>query len=335
MHSVTLDQLQFRLTAYFARHSPEQPTRSLGPLVVLTGGWASSLYTFTLQRAGLGDAPATTLVLKMYAPNARGREHATREWRALTHLRVMNYAVPRVILFEPDARHLGQPFIVMNYIPGTSFWHVFEAADPVTQARLTQLFVARLVALHALEPHLLEPVTPLQPHSYIERELERLRRDSANSPHARLSEIVQWLERRKQAVPCERPAILHRDYHPWNVLIDTAEHLWVIDWNWQIGDARFDLAWTCTLLQRSGFHAFGSAVRDEYARQTDRSLDELAYFEVLTTVRWLLNVLPSVEPDGLLGAAARADFRAFLVEPVRRAQTFLQERTGVDVNIRM
>lgn len=87
-------------------------------------------------------------------------------------------------------------------------------------------------------------------------------------------------------------------------------------------------------MQRSGFHAFSSAIRDEYAHRSGRSLDDLAYFEVLTTVRWLLNVLPSTEPDGPLDAAARADFRAFLVEPVRQAQTFLQERTGINVDIR-
>ena len=79
------------------------------------------------------------------------------------------------------------------------------------------------------------------------------------------------------------------------------------------------------------FHTFSSAVRDEYGQQTDRSLDDLGYFEVLTTVRWLLNVLPSTESD----APARADFHAFLVEPVRPAQTFLPEHAGVKVNIRM
>ena len=333
---MTPDRLRSRLFGYFARHDPDQSVRSLGPLVMLTGGWASSLYSFTLEQAEVGDALATTVVLKTYAPGARGRGHARREWRALTRLRVMNYPVPRVIIFEPDDRHLGHPFIVMDHIAGASFWHVFEAADPVAQAQLAQLFVAQLVALHALDPHLLEPAACLtHPYGYIERELEQLRRDSVNSPHAMLPEVVQWLEQRKRAVPCERPAILHRDYHPWNVLVDAAEHLWVIDWDWRIGDARFDLAWTCMLMRRSGFRAFSSAVRDEYARQSDRSLDGLAYFEVLTTVRWLLNVLPSAESDVRSDSAARADFRTFLVGPVRQAQAFLRECTGIHVNMRM
>lgn len=329
---MTIDELQDRLTAYIARHSPEQSRQSLGPLVVLTGGWASSLYTFTLRRADSGDAPATTLVLKMYAPDEGGRRHATREWRALTRLRVVGLSVPHVVLFEPDGCHLGHPFIVMDHIPGTSFWRVFEAADPAGRVRLTRAFVAQLVALHALDPHVLEPAAvPTQPYSCIEQELEHLHRDGAHSPHAILAEVVQWLEERKETVPCERPVILHRDYHPWNVLMDTAERPWVIDWDWRIGDARFDLAWTCTLLQRSSFDTFSCAVRDEYARQSDRRLDNLAYFEVLTTVRWLLNVLPSAESE----VATRANFRAFLVGPVRQAQTFLHGRTGIDVDIQM
>ncbi|MFT4166954.1 MAG: phosphotransferase [Microlunatus sp.] len=87
------------------------------------------------------------------------------------------------------------------------------------------------------------------PYSYIEQELAQLREDS--DKQQTLTEIVEWLEQRKEAVPCER-LILHRDYHPWNVLIDEEERPWVIDWDWQVGDARFDLAWACMLSYRSG-----------------------------------------------------------------------------------
>lgn len=327
---MTLDQEKSRLERYLARRYPDQPVQSLGSLVALGGGWASDLYTFTLQGARSGGVLATTSVLKMYAPDARGREHATREWRALTGLRAVGHPVPRAVLLELDARHLGHPFIVMDHVPGYSFWQAIEAADPVDRIRLTRSFVAQLVALHALDPHLLEPAADLtDPYSHIERELEKLRRDSASCPDVVPAQVIRWLERRRRDVPCERPVILHRDYHPWNVVVDEAERLWVVDWDWSIGDARFDLAWTCTLMRRSGLHTFSSAVRDEYVHQSNRPLDHLAYFEVLTTVRWLLNVLPSAQPDTRSDAAARANFQAFLVEPVRQAQALLQEHTGV------
>jgi aminoglycoside phosphotransferase (APT) family kinase protein len=325
---MTLDELQCRLGAYIARRDPERSPGLLRPLK-RAGGWASNLYTFTLRQADSVPDLATPLVLKMYEPNARGREQATREGRALTHLRGVNYSAPHAWFVEPDARHLGHPFIVMDYIAGRCLWHIFETADSITKSQLTQSFAAQLVALHALDPHLLEPAAgPTNMYGYIEQELEQIRRDSANSPQVVLTGVLRWLEQRKHAVPCQRPVILHRDYHPWNVLVDAAERPWVIDWDWRIGDARFDLAWTCTLMRRSGYLDFGSAVRDEYAEQSGRSLDGLGYFEVLTTVRWLLNVLPSLESNALLDSAAQVSFRKFLIGPVRRAQEFLQERTG-------
>ncbi|WP_405063577.1 phosphotransferase family protein [Kribbella sp. NBC_01505] len=321
-----------RLASYFARRSPEQPPPLLGPLVKLAGGWASDLYTFTLSDSA--EALATTMVLKTYAPDTRGSAHATREWRVLTWLRGLNYSVPRVILYEPDTHHLGRPFIVMEHLAGVPFWSVMQAADPDAQARLTKSFVAQLVALHALDPELLEPTAVrADPDGYLDRELEQMRRDCANSPRSILGEVVAWLEERKRTVACERLVVLHRDYHPWNVLVDSAEHLWVIDWDWQLGDPRFDLAWTCMLMERSDSRSFSSAVRAEYAQQSGRPLDDLAYFEVLTTVRWLLNVLPAVDSDDLLDPAKRVDFREFLVEPVRRAQTFLHEQTGIEVDL--
>jgi len=224
----------------------------------------------------------------------------------------------------------------MEHVPGVSLWQAYETADASKRATLTAGFVDQLLPLQALDPRILQSApAPADPYSYLDHELALLRRDSEGSPHARLSQVIQWLEQGKGTVPCERPAILHRDYHPWNVLVDDEEHLWVIDWDWQVGDARFDLAWTCTLMERSGFGSFSSDVQDEYERQSGRATEGLDYFKVLTTLRWLLNVLPAEDPEVPVDLAARAEFRAFLVDPVRRAQTLLAEHTGVVVSMQL
>jgi aminoglycoside phosphotransferase (APT) family kinase protein len=300
---MTTVDLHARLKAYFAAHAREP-----GPPAPLTGdGWDSSLYTFTLP---------PTVVLKLYPPTDRGRRNAVREGRALTRLPAAGYAVPGVVACEPDARHLGRPFVVMDHIDGSSLWRVYRATGSPS---LVRQFVARLADLHALDPRLLEPVFPTtDPYVFIERELGQLRHDIAEVPDPPLHGVLQWLEQRHRSVPCHRPVILHRDYHPWNVVVDGSRKLWVLDWDWEIGDARFDLAWTCTLMERSGFGSFANAVRDKYVRRSDRPLDQLAYFEVLTTLRWLLNVLPAIDES----------FRAFVADPVRRARLFLQEQTG-------
>ncbi|MFT4166953.1 MAG: phosphotransferase [Microlunatus sp.] len=153
--SIPAEELQVRLRAYFAAQSPEEPTSSVGPLKELKGGWANSLYAFTLQQGGSNGQLPRDLVIKMYSPDARGLEHADREWRALTQLGATGYPVPRIECYELGGRSLGRPFIVMDSIPGIAFWDVFEAADPAGQTRLTQKFVAPLVALHEVEPRVL------------------------------------------------------------------------------------------------------------------------------------------------------------------------------------
>ena len=117
---MALEDLRSRLAAYLACHVPERAAGSLGPLQELRGGWASSVYSVRLPLTAAGPADGGTAVLKLYGPDEEGRRHAVREWRALTHLRSRGVLVPGVIAFEPDARHLGRPFVVMEHVAGTA-----------------------------------------------------------------------------------------------------------------------------------------------------------------------------------------------------------------------
>jgi aminoglycoside phosphotransferase (APT) family kinase protein len=333
---MTLDQLRSRLATYLALSGAEHLGDAPGPLQEVSGGWASNLYTFNLHDGEQSAAPAVRLVLKTYAPDDDGRAHAVREWRALEQLRTVDYPVPRAVLLEVDAAHLGRPFVVMEHVAGVTLWQAHEAADPSTQAQLVSAFATQLAALHALDPRLLEPTATDQgAYDYLEGELAQLHHDSDSMPRAGLPDVLRWLQDHRHLVPCRRSVVLHRDYHPWNVLVDGFGRLRVLDWDWRVGDPRFDLAWTYTLMQRSGFDAFARAVREEYAvtTATGDPLEGFAYFEVLTTVRWLLNVLPSIESTTRLDATTRAEFRAFLVEPVREARALLRSRTRIDVEV--
>ena len=332
--SMTLERLQSQLMEYYARFGRDCQPVPIGPLMPQTGGWASTVYTFSLRCDKSKRSSEQVFVLKTYAPTTSGRRKALREWQALVALRAADYPVPRVIVVEQNDRYLGYPFVVMERVPGRPLWHIYEHAEWSTQATLTALFVKQLVALHALAPSVLEAATThAQPYAFVEHELTQIRRLIQELPYPTLVGVAQWLELRKHTVPCDHPAILHRDYHPWNVLVETTEHCTVIDWDWQIGDFRFDLAWTLTLMRRSGYDAFSQDVRQTYARQSGRSLAGLEYFEVLATLRWLLNVMHALQSGEALRDSAQAGFRDFLVEPTRNAVAFLQEGAGVQVQL--
>ncbi len=85
---------------------------------------------------------------------------------------------------------------------------------------------------------------------------------AASVPTALLAEQRPWFDwqhssggalgKRLRAIPTPRPALLHFDYHPLNVLIDNQHVSAVIDWtNVQVGDRRADLARTITILRLS------------------------------------------------------------------------------------
>jgi aminoglycoside phosphotransferase (APT) family kinase protein len=333
---MSLEQLKSRLATYYARLSPELPPPSLLTLSPLAGGWASSVYLFTLEHSEYGDSAPTPLVLKTYAPTEGGAEKATREWQALTHLGAIGYPVPPIKLLEADSAYLGAPFIVMEQVPGRSLWHVREQATPHEQDRLTELFVRGLVALHAIDPRVLEPARALPtPYEPIEHELAGLRSATRVSKHQSLAGVVDWLERGKQQVPCSQPAIIHRDYHPWNMLIEPDGQWTVIDWDWTIGDRRFDVAWTLTLMQRSGFEDFSRDVGRVYAIQSGSVLQQMDYFEVLTSLRWLLNVTHALQTGENMRSDANSAFQEFLAAPVRKTVRLLRERTGLPVEVEL
>nr|WP_255480726.1 phosphotransferase [Quadrisphaera sp. RL12-1S] len=342
MRPVDLDRLRERLTVALGERAERLGVP--GPLEELTGGWAStSVLACALAvpvpdaRAHLdahaADAPSTPAVLKLYAADRAGVEHAAREHRALDFLRGSACRVPAVLALELDPAVLGRPFLLMERAPGRSWWSAYESSDDDGERRrLVSSFVRPLVALHALDAHPLGPAATAaaRGRGAADSELAGLQRDVAAFPRSGLGDVVGWLHAHRADLACERPVVQHRDYHPWNVLVDDDGEVCVLDWDWRVGDARFDVAWTCALVERSGHGAVSAAVREEYERQRGAPLHHLGTFEVLATVRWLLNVLPALGPRSQLPPGKREDFRGFLVEPLRRARELLRARTDLD-----
>lgn len=301
------------LLAELSARLPERAPLRLENWTPLTSGWANNVYAFDLHDAAGQVEP---LVLKAFTIAAKARKEA----QALAALAGAGYPVPRVLLAQGET-------IVMERVAGQPLWEVYTAAAaaPPRQDELAAQFVRLLVDLQALDASLLaaEPDADAVPA----REIERLRADE--TPVFR--PVIDWLDARR--VPCPRAVIAHRDYHPWNVLLAPDGAVHVIDWDWEIADPRFDLAWMLTLMARSGFGAFSAAALRLYEQMVGQAVADLPYFEVLTTTRWLLNVTRSLTSGAALRADAADDFRAFLAAPIRSAQALIAAHSGLALRL--
>jgi aminoglycoside phosphotransferase (APT) family kinase protein len=326
----TLEQLRTDLRDYYI----EQPIAGSNPMIEdltqLNSGWASDVYSFTLRYEEDGQMVNQNLILKAYANTPEGKDRALKERHALFNLRADRYPVPGVAAVEIDDIYIGRPFVIMEQVNGKLLWDAFQEADEAGRHDLIRLFVGLLVDLHALGSKVLTPNVKVGGEfTLINREIYTLRSLVTHHQRDELMPVVDWLYERRKAAPCAEPVVTHRDYHPWNVLLTDQGRPFVIDWGWQISDPRFDVAWTLTLMERSGFQTFRDEVLAEYERVTGGKVEELAYFEVLAHLRWLLEVTNSLIDGTSLREGSQAEFRAVVADWVRYAASAIEKKTGI------
>lgn len=324
------DMLQFRLRDYYSDQIKTGENLRIDDFAPLNSGWASDVYAFTLRYEEAGDTITQNLVLKTYADTVDGKDRALKERHALFNLRANRYSVPGVAAVEIDPVHLGQPFIVMEHVPGETLWERFQTASESERGELIRLFIGLLVDLHQ------HPITELAPnvkiaseYTLINREIYGLRNLIKQYDRPEFEPVAAWLHEHRQNVPAGQPVIAHRDFHPWNVLLTEQGRPFVIDWFWQIADPRYDVAWMLTLMERSGYQDFRDAALAEYERVTETPTEQLDYFEVLAHTRWLLDVTHSLVSGENLKENSVVEFRALVADQVRYAAKAIEAKTGV------
>lgn len=207
-------------------------------------GFASFIYAFRLDGAGLKDAWRAPLVLRVLPDLAAGpvldREEAVQRF-----VGERGYPVLSPLVTEATGAALGLPFmIVPRAMGGTMLDRV--GRNPLSVPRLLAAMGEVHVALHrvAVDGCPLPYEAPL-----VDRRIAdwHARIDSAGSDELRRG--LAWLEDQAPRVRHEEPAICHNDFHPLNLLIGDDGRLIVIDWSdAAIGDRHADVARTVTLL---------------------------------------------------------------------------------------
>jgi aminoglycoside phosphotransferase (APT) family kinase protein len=337
------EQLQARLQAVLAQAWPERQALRVSPLTNITSGWESEIHAFDLSYVEAGQAKTEALVLRLHAGQAGDRK-AMHEFRGLRQLAASGYPVPGAALMIGGAELAGQPGLVIERVPGEPMWEVLLRAQGKAAEVLMDEFGRLFARLHRLDwrpfaammagdpPEAWADRPPPDPYAFADQTVAEGRQVAAAYPQLGLAPLVDWLAARRDSVPCTAPAVVHRDFHPGNILLRPDGRAVVIDWtSLGVTDPRQDLAWTLLLAESHMGPEARAAVMAAYERHAGRSVDGMDWFEVVACGRRLSDVAIS-----LSAGAEQRGMRAGAVEmmrqylgPVRHAATRLEALTGL------
>ncbi len=329
------DDLQSHLQAYCARAFPDRQDMQIRDLVSITAGWENEMYAFDVEYGPAGERRREKLVLRVY-PGDDAYVKSAHEFQGMRQLYQAGYPVPQVLLLERESSH--KPFVIMERIDGQVLWPIlFDASEKKRRELLTR-FCALFVQLHTLDWRpFAEDVARYAtggPYFFIDQWLsiahDFLRRFSRPG----FLPIGEWLEARREQVPCLRPSLVHGDFHPGNLLLRDDGLAVVIDWSQlNISDFRFDLAWTLLLVGSYEGVKWRNRILHEYERLAGAGVEQIEFFEVFACTRRLFDLVVSLSEG-----AERLGMRPGAIAMMKRQMgafhsvySLLLERTGIRV----
>ena len=272
----------------------------LGPL---SGG--NSNLTWHFSGAEQSCVVRTTPDEAISPNSARGIERESKVLKLVEGI----VKAPKLIAWCDDTEVMGRPFLVQEWINGSSVTATLPNADwdPVEATNaLGEDMMRQLADVHSIVwPH--EALSSLgRPDNFVSRQLERwlaVRKEHAVRELPLLFELGAWLQDNRPDT--ERPALIHGDYHLDNTLVsaETPEIKAIIDWELAtVGDPAMDVAlallfWgdkrACVPPAFSHLQAISrrSGVVDRrhlagvWSSETGRSTDAMGYYIALAAWR--------------------------------------------------
>ncbi|SFD25545.1 phosphotransferase family protein [Clostridium uliginosum] len=292
---------------------------------ILKSGWAGEIISLKSKDND------QRYVIKTYNSSKNALENIKQEWAGLNFLYKANYPVPKPINCDFSNE---KPYIVMEEIEGENLWTCYENLSKEDKEQLLDKFIKVFFELHELDISIVnKELVKDSTTSFIKKEINEIKELVKENNLDGFTQIIDWLDTEKMNIVSHKLSIIHRDYHPWNVIVDNNEKLYVIDLLWGIGDYRFDLAWTCTLMERSGFEEFSQKVFKKYTELKTENIDNFEYFKVFSTSRWLINVIISLKTGENLNETRNEEFKKFISPLIQKGLSLIQEITQIRVTV--
>lgn len=286
------------LLSYLQKSYPDRISLKLSDYKDITSGWETQIFSFDLEWPTKRGKMQEGLIVRVYSPGL-GAAKAERESTVMTQLSRVGYPVPRIHATETDSSILGNPFIIMDRIDGSTLNDKLGLSDAENE-KWVMVFSRLFVNLHKLDWKYfvtdLQSYHPEDPYYIVKSRIAEVREVLKQHRKNELLPIVDWLHSRVDSVPCEKPSIIHGDFHPMNIMIDGQQNPFVIDWGAaKVSDFRNDLAWTLLLTRAYSSKKNRDSFLNGYQTTVGHEIEEIEYFEVFSILRRLFDVSVSLD----------------------------------------
>ncbi|MBS1843211.1 MAG: phosphotransferase family protein [Actinobacteria bacterium] len=245
--------------------------------------------SFVVRRPPLGDLAASA-------------NDVLREARVVAALADTDIPTAPVLALCDDASVIGAPFYVMGYVAGEVITSKLPSAfdEPGAGEQIATTLIDTLARIHAVDLQHSGLASIGRPSGYLARQLRRfgaILDQTLTRPLPGIAEIGDWLS--ANLPETVETTLVHGDFRLGNLLFASpARVAAVLDWEMAtVGDPLADLGyctafWAETGDEENPMLALGSvsrdagfpsrqALADHYAEATGRSIDDLAWYQVL------------------------------------------------------
>jgi len=320
------------LADFYNRHYPDRINLAIRDDREITSGWETELYAFSVEFEEGGRLIREERVARLY-PGKYAAEKAAKEFGVMSKLSEAGYPVPEVYDLDTEGAYLGKPFIVMERIKGGTVEDALRVSGEAGRERLIGVLLKLFVDLHNLDSKKVFPDNEIRTTAgYVEGVIDRYRRGIADQGIPWMKPLIDWLDARRATITSADVSVLHRDFHPLNVMLREDESPAVIDWGASsVGDYRDDLAWTILLSSTFGDPASSDMILEGYREVSRHEVEDIEFFEVMAILRRLTDLTVS-----LRSGAEEMGMRPGAVEMMRAAKGHIQgvydlliARTGI------
>ena len=328
----TVESVAEPLKRFFEEKHPTWNIHKIVDVVDLTTGWETELYRFNIHYDEKGFSISRRFVARLY-PGRRAARKAKHEYMVMKRLGRTEYPVPKVHELVTETNVLGVPFIIMDWLDGHNMMDDFLGTPMEELGPHIEAFSNLFVDLHRVDPILVFPEAGCFEdfQGYLDLVIKKTKKDLNKRGPSWLWPVLNWLEEQSQGVSAGRFSVLHRDFHPGNILVRPDGSHSIIDWAAaSFGDFREDLMWTVLLAGAFWGRFFGVAMLEAYETASGEVVKDVDFFEVAAIYRRIQDTSIS-----FLRGAEEAGMRADAIEQMKEGlghlhnvHALLEERTG-------